>query len=149
MTDEIRVDAQEFDKLRADASRFPQGAMPIYKRAAVETGRSVRDTARENAAGMAHAPAFPQSITHGFVGDSHGGGALGAFVGRDFGRYDIVMEIGPDKDRPQGALGNLIEYGSVNNPPMGILHGALQAHEADWERAIDRATDEALKAIGL
>lgn len=149
MVDDFRVDAQEFDKLRADVTFFPQDAMPIFRRAAVETGREVRDTARENAAGMAHAPMFPRSITHGFAGDSHGGGVVGAFVGSSFGQYDIEVEIGPDKDLPQGALGNLIEFGSVNNAPMGIMHGALQAHEADWEKAVDKATDEAMKAIGL
>lgn len=149
MADEFRVEAPEFDKLRADVTQFPQGAMPIFRRAAVETATLVRDTARSNASGMAYAPAFPYSITYDFAGDTHGGGVLGAFVGADFGKYDIVMEIGPDKDRRQGALGNLIEYGSVNNPPMGIMHGALQAHEADWERAVDAATNEAMKAIGL
>lgn len=149
MADDFRVEAGEFDKLRADVSLFPQDAMPIFRTAAINTGRAVRDTGRLNAAGLAHAPAFPRSITHGFAGDSHGGGALGAFVGAAAGRYDIEVEIGPDKDLPQGALGNLIEFGSVNNPPQGIMHGALQAHEADWERAVDRATDEALKAIGL
>lgn len=149
MADDFRADAAELDKLRADASRFPQDAMPIFRRAAVETATQVKDTARTNASGMAHAPAFPFSITYDFAGDSHGGGALGGFVGSAFGSYDITMEIGPDKDRAQGSLGNLIEYGSVNNPPQGIMHGALQAHEADWERAVDRATDEAMKAIGL
>lgn len=148
MPDGFEADAQELDKLRRDVSFFPQDAMPIFRRAATDTGRAVRDTARQNAAGMAHAAAFPRSITHGFSGDSHGGGALGAFIG-GAGGYDIVMEVGPDKDLPQGALGNLIEFGSVNNPPQGVMHGALQAHEADWERAADRATDEAMKAIGL
>lgn len=149
MADEFKVEAPEFDKLRADVSRFPQDAMPIFRRAAVDVAGMVKDTARQNAMGMAHAPAFPFSITYDFVGDTHGGGALGAFVGSNFGRYDIAVEIGPDKDRPQGALGSLIEYGSVKNPPQGIMHGALQAHEADWERAVDKATDEAMKAIGL
>lgn len=149
MADDFKADAQEFDKLRGDVSRFPQDAMPIFRRAAVDVAGQVKDTARQNATGMAHAPAFPYSITYDFAGDSHGGGALGAFIGADFGRYDIVMDIGPDKDRAQGDLGNLIEFGSVNNPPQGIMHGALQAHEADWERAVDQATEEAMKAIGL
>lgn len=149
MADDIALDVSELDKLRADVSFFPQDAMPIFTKAAIDTGRAVRDTGRANATGMAHAPHFPRSITHGFAGDSHGGGALGAFIGSATGRYDIEVEIGPDKDLPQGDLGNLIEFGSINNPPQGIMHGALQAHEADWESAVDRATDEAMKAIGL
>ncbi|MEV6696227.1 hypothetical protein AB0M68_03565 [Streptomyces sp. NPDC051453] len=41
-------------------------------------------------------------------------------VGYDMGSYgpDIFMAIiGPDKGATQGALGNLLEYGSVKNPP--------------------------------
>ena len=41
-------------------------------------------------------------------------------VGFDFAAYgpDLWMAtIGPDKAGPQGALGNLLEYGSVHNPP--------------------------------
>lgn len=36
----------------------------------------------------------------------------------------IKAEIGPDKDRPQGALGNIIEFGTLNNAP---IPGGLQA----------------------
>jgi hypothetical protein len=146
--DDFQVDSSEFDKLAVDVSFFPQDAMGFFRQAAEVTARNVKDTARENATGMAHAPAFPYSITYDFVGDSHGGGALGAFVGGR-GGYDFAVEIGPDKDLPQGDLGNLIEYGSVNNPPQGIMHGALQAHEADFEKGVDRAVNEAMKAIGL
>lgn len=41
-------------------------------------------------------------------------------IGFDIAAYgpDLVMAIiGPDKGGPQGALGNLLEYGSVKNPP--------------------------------
>ncbi|MFD8949464.1 hypothetical protein ACFV0B_11475 [Streptomyces xanthophaeus] len=36
-------------------------------------------------------------------------------------------EIGPDKDRPQGALGNLLEYGSSTNRPHNDGGRALLA----------------------
>ncbi|MBT2485810.1 MULTISPECIES: hypothetical protein [unclassified Microbacterium] len=87
---------------------------------------------------MAHAPAFPYSITY----DIEGSGSRSA-------GSQLSAEIGPDKDRPQGALGNLIEFGSVKNPPQGIMHGALQENEADFERGVDRAIEDALKAVGL
>lgn len=148
MADDFRAESPDFGRLAADVRRLPPTAAPYLKAALEVTGRNVRDTARENASGMAHAPAFPQSITYDFVGDSHGGGALGGFVGGS-GEYDLVMEVGPDKARPQGALGNLIEYGSINNPPQGIMHGALQANEDDFERGVEKATDDSLRAVGL
>lgn len=51
-------------------------------------------------------------------------------VGFDFAAYgpDLWMAtIGPDKAGPQGALGNLLEYGSVKNPPHNDGGRALDA----------------------
>lgn len=138
MPDEIRVDTTEIDTLSADLGKVPPASGTFLRKAIEVTARNVRDTARENAHGMAHAPAFPYSITYDIHGD--GNRATGS---------QLVADIGPDKDLPQGALGNLIEYGSVNNPPQGIMHGALQANEADFERGIDLAIADALKAVGL
>lgn len=134
----VDIDKSELDKLSADLGEVPARTGKTLRQAIEVTARHVRDTARENATGMAHAPAFPYSITYDIEGS--GSRATGS---------RLEAEIGPDKGRAQGALGNLIEYGSVNNAPQGILHGALQANEADFERGIDRAIDDALKGVGL
>lgn len=122
-------DASDLSKLAADVGTATIWAEKYLRKALEVTARHVRDTARENATGLAHAPAFPYSISYDV-------GATGA-------------EIGPDKSRAQGALGNLLEYGSRNNAPLGIMHGALQANEEDFERGVTRAIDDALKAAGL
>lgn len=132
------IDNSELDKLAADLGEVPARSGKNLRKAIEVTARNVRDEWRKNATGMAHAPAFPYSITYDIEGS--GNRATGS---------RLEAEIGPDKDRPQGALGNLIEYGSVNNPPQGLGHGALQANEADFERGIDRAIDDALKGLGL
>lgn len=71
--------------------------------------------------GLKHAPALPSAITY----DSHetptGGWA----------------EIGPDKAKRQGALGNLIEYGSVKNPPRPGGAPALEAERPKFEKALE------------
>ena len=69
--------------------------------------------ARKRVQGLDHAPAYPYAI------------------GYDFEVTTRVMrwEVGPDKNRRQGALGNLIEYGSVNNPPNPHVQPALNAEE--------------------
>lgn len=58
---------------------------------------------------------------------------------RHFGRsisYDrryragtMAYEIGPDKDRRQGALGNLLYFGSRNNAPQLDIEAGLIAEE--------------------
>ena len=53
-------------------------------------------------------------------------------------------EIGPDKLRPQGPLGNLIEFGSINNPPHpGGLPAALREEPRFEKAAADAAEDAA------
>ena len=150
----VDVDNSELDKLAVDLGKAGPAAGPFLAQAVEVTARNVKDTAQQNATGMAHAPAFPHSITYD-VGAGYGqsiGQAAGALLGGAIGGAGSTTfraEIGPDKGRAQGALGNLIEYGSVNNPPQGIMHGALQANEADFEKGIEKAIDDALKKAGL
>jgi hypothetical protein len=49
----------------------------------------------------------------------------------------VSAEIGPDKARRQGALGNLIEYGSVNNAPHPGGSPALDAEEPKFLKALE------------
>lgn len=105
----MTADFSELDHLEADLRRagVTAGARlyPVLKKGADNITRD----ARESASGLTHAPHYPQAIT-----------------------YDVEIlpgvvtaEVGPDKDRRQGALGNLIEYGSANNPPHNDLGKAL------------------------
>lgn len=79
----------------------------------------VRDW-QQRASGLAHAPRYPDSI--GFSAGWKGAG------------YEA--EIGPDKLLPQGALGNLITFGSVHNPPSGDDVAVADAEAPRFEKAI-------------
>lgn len=154
MPDGMRIDSSELDKLAADLGQVPAESGENLRKAIEVTARNVKDTAKRNATGMAHAPAFPHSITYDVgVGyeQSIGQQAMSVIQGGiSSARVSVLRaEIGPDKERPQGALGNLIEYGSVHNPPQGIMHGALQENEADFERGAEKAIEDALKKAGL
>lgn len=70
---------------------------------------NIKDDARKAISGLPHAPHYPRSITYDVK----------------LGLRGITAEIGPDKNLPQGALGNLLEHGSVNNPPNAHLGPAL------------------------
>jgi len=53
----------------------------------------------------------------------------------------VRAEIGPDKGKRQGALGNLVEFGSINNPPHPGGLPALQAEEPRLETALSELAE--------
>ncbi|MFJ5973514.1 hypothetical protein [Streptomyces sp. NPDC093060] len=88
----------------------------VVRRGAVNIKKDWQSNARSTA--PKHAPAYPSSI--GFDAASYG--------------PDIYMAIiGPDKGGPQGALGNLLEYGSAKNPPHRDGGRALDDEEPRFE----------------
>lgn len=137
MSDGINMDFSELDRLVADLGEVPKNIGPFVRGAVVKGAIKLRDDARGQSRGMPHAPLFPNSITYDVKGR------------QAFGVSQIEAEVGPDKERPQGALGNLIEYGSKKNPPMGILHGALQREEEDFASGLAKAEVDARKKSNL
>ncbi|MGA5635078.1 hypothetical protein [Streptomyces lydicamycinicus] len=111
--------------MRADVRQLTQTALVFQRSAADAAQQMVRVVTRgalnvkrgwaDNAAASSgrHAPHYPRAISY----DVHPipGGAF--------------AEIGPDKSRVQGALGNLLEFGSVHNPPHNDGGRALQAED--------------------
>ena len=57
----------------------------------------------------------------------------------------IVGEIGPDKARPQGALGNIIEVGTSKNAPNPGGGPALRDEAPRFERALADAAEKAIE----
>lgn len=131
------VDFSDLVVLADDLDGAADGAAENIVKAVEVSARNVKDDWKDSAKGMAHAPAFPFSITYDLEGESSMSGS------------SVSAEIGPDKGRKQGALGNLIEYGSSNNPPQGLGHGALQREEKGFQRGVEKAVDDSLKASGL
>lgn len=118
--------AADFEDVAADASDFVMKAVQV-------NAHNTRDTWREKSTGFAHLPAFPYSITYDVRGRDN----------------QIEAEVGPDKSRAQGALGNLVEFGSVNNTGFGFGLAALQENEADLEQGITKALEDGRKRRGL
>lgn len=73
-------------------------------------------------AGMRHAPFLAAAVSY-----DTGLWAAGAWA-----------EIGPDKARKQGALGNVIEFGTAKNAPNPGGEPALQAEDARFVQAMTR-----------
>ncbi|MEV7422869.1 hypothetical protein [Streptomyces sp. NPDC091212] len=93
------------------------------------TAGKIKRSAAQRISGHAHLPAYPATITYDVKRGAAGPEA----------------EIGPDKGRSQGPLGNLIEYGSRNNAPIPHLGPALEEHADDLVRGVEIAVWQALK----
>jgi len=78
-----------------------------------------------------HAPAYPASINYDL--------SLGAAL---LGRIEAV--IGPDKSKRQGALGNLLEFGSANNAPHNDGGRALRSEAPAFEAEVAKTALDAL-----
>jgi hypothetical protein len=55
----------------------------------------------------------------------------------------VEAEIGPDKGRPQGPLGNLLEFGSAHNPPHNDGGRALDDEEPRFLAQVEALSERA------
>lgn len=117
----MRVEHGDVDRwivtLDKAISDTPDEAAKVVAKGAL----NIKNDARRRLGSLAHAPAYPSSITYDTFSGLRGPGA----------------EIGPDKSRRQGALGNLIEYGSVNNPPHPHMAPAAEAEAPRFAKAME------------
>lgn len=111
--------------LQADLTAAPWKAQRQAIPAVERSAKRIAEDARRLISGLAHAPHYPASITHDVK-------LLGVVV---------TAEIGPDKAKTQGALGNLLEYGSANNAPLAHLGPALDLEGPRFVEALGVAGD--------
>jgi hypothetical protein len=99
-------------------------ALAVVEHGAVNVKKDWAENARASSGRMA--PAYPSSISY----DISLGAALAGVV---------EAQIGPDKQKRQGALGNLLEFGSANNAPHNDGGRALKKEAPEFERALSEA----------
>lgn len=118
----MSADTRELHQLANAFARNVDQAETEMVRIVTRGALNVKNGWRTNAIGTsgAHARAYPYSITYD-VNPMPGGASA---------------EIGPDKGKKQGALGNLLEYGSVNNAPHNDGGRALIAEHPRFEAQV-------------
>lgn len=128
----MKWDTSELNTLAVDLHVVAEEAAPAVKAVVVKGALNVKTQWRSNALGSAgkHAKAYPYSV--GYDIDPDGMGA----------------EIGPDKAKRQGPLGNLLEFGSVQNPPHNDGGKALEKEAPNFVRYLSDATGLALRRLG-
>jgi len=124
--DDLRSLAHDLSEAPRRAQR---DAVAVVEHGAVNVKHGWAENARLSAPHVA--PHYPSSISY----DLSLGGAL---VGR------VEAEIGPDKSKPQGPLGNLLEFGSANNPPHNDGGRALREEAPKFEAELAKVALDAL-----
>lgn len=120
------------DKLDELVSALKKAGVLAPAAARLQVQRSalaIKTDARHRVSGHAHLPAYPFSITYDTA----------------LTLYGATAEIGPDKDRPQGPLGNIIEYGGTRSAPIPHMEPAAEAEEPKYVLAMEAL---AIKALG-
>lgn len=120
MADGFSVDTSDLDKLAASLVRATAATVPAVDAVVAKGALNIKTDAARRASGLAHAPAYPRSITYDTFHTPRTSQAV----------------IGPDKDRRQGALGNILEYGTIKNAPVPHLGPALDAEAPKFEKAL-------------
>ncbi|GIG63612.1 hypothetical protein Lfu02_79840 [Longispora fulva] len=108
-------------ELDVTLSRAASRALPETEAVVTRTAELVTQGWRARWAGIGHAPALP------------------AAVGFDLYHLpgSVRARIGPDKNARQGALGNIFEYGTVNNPPIPGGAPSLDEQAPAFASALD------------
>lgn len=117
------VDMSEVNKLAADLVAASFATLPMAEKVLEVAAVKIKKDAQRNIKAADKAgrlPGYPSSITY----DTQTRGVT------------VSAEIGPDKDRNQGPLGNVLEYGTSDTPPIPHLQPALEAEAPTVERLL-------------
>jgi hypothetical protein len=82
---------------------------------------NIKTDARSRAEGSRHMPHYGRSITYDDLESPMG----------------PVSEVGPDKEKMQGALGNIREFGSPTSAPRPAVIPAIEAELPRFEKAAE------------
>lgn len=127
---ELRIDASDLKRVAASIDRAA-GLAPREVRAVVQRGAlNIKRDAQKRIGRGPYLPAYARSISYDIRDNPAGSWA----------------EIGPNKDRPQGPLGNVLEFGAPGKAPIPHLAPALAAEAPRFERVLE---DAVLKALDL
>ena len=109
-------------ELKADLRHGSDQCVEEVAKVVKKGAQNVKDDIRARWSGMRHAPYLAAAVS---------------YDGPSVDGTTVRTEVGPDKDRPQGALGNLLEYGSVNNAPRPAVVPAGDAEEPRLAQALE------------
>jgi hypothetical protein len=141
MADGITFNFDDLDRLAADLESVPKNIGPFLESAVKFTSVRIKRGAARKVGRRRH---FKQAAAAIDFDVKH-------FKG--FGAEVIQSEIGYNKDKDEGRLGNLVEYGAPGSPnaltPGNELVTTLHEEEPDFVSGIEKAVDDSLRKAGL
>lgn len=126
----MKFDGSELRGLEVSLAKAMAGAMKDVTAVVAKGALNIKNEARRLSPKGGHVRQYPNSITYDMRMSVRG----------------PMAEIGPDKEKRQGALGNLLEYGSVNNGPHPHMRPAAQKEQPRFEKALEDVAIKALEA---
>lgn len=119
-----------FDEVKELFAAAPERMRKNGRKAVEVTARRMKDDMRSRAERIAgrHAAAYPASITYDITPPAD----------------TVRAEIGPDKERRQGALGNLLEGGGPHSNPHPHVTPGFEANKDDLEVGLGKAIEDSL-----
>ena len=131
------ADFSELMQLAADIEHGGESISGNVRKAVQVTSHKIKEDARASVRGRKGLGHAANAITYDTKESASG----------------VESEIGYDKGRGAGKLGNLIEFGAPNSgnqlSPSHDLGNALLKNEDDFVHGLERAVDDALKASNL
>lgn len=138
MRDSFELDFSDVVKLAASFVDLEVDIGENVRKAVIVTARHVKDDWQEPLKGSPTIPRGPYAISY----DIAGGNAVRG--------SEITAEIGPVVG--VGGVGGLIgmlEYGTPSTGPRGFGAAALEKNQADFQKGLEIAVDQAMKKEGL
>lgn len=126
----IRMDASEVARLTASITHASTTAQTGAYAVIAKGAQNIKEGMARDASGIGHAPHFPSSITYDIL---------------PRGLRTIAADIGPDKAKRQGALGNILAFGTSKNAPVWSHAAALDREAPKVEAAL---VDLTVRALG-
>lgn len=141
MGDSFELDFSELNKLAADLGTVAGKAGPKLRSAIEYTSVEVKKGAQQKVGRRKHFKQAAAAIDYEVK------------VSAALSGSSITSEIGYDKGKPVGKLGNLVEFGAPGSPnaltPGNELQTALHEQEADFEKGLSIAIQQAEREAGL
>lgn len=127
------VQYNDLNTLIEDIDAGMRAIVPEVEKVVARGALNVKNDWRDRWSGHPHIKHLPRAISYDL----------------DTQQSTVDAEIGPDKDKAQGALGNVIEFGTVNNAPIPGGLPALEAETPKFVRALADVAEKEMVRRGL
>lgn len=128
--------ADDLNALARDLGEIPRATAPFVRKAVEVSARNIKDLIRNEYSGARQLPGAARSISYDVKGST--GARLGG----------ISAEIGPELGG-QGSIVGLVDEGAPRTPGRKRIPKALNDEAPGFEKGIELAIEDGLKAAGL